>query len=48
MTELLNLVHPLWLQIRKEQYENSQQERKKLEELELEKKNELDKRYSGF
>ena len=48
MNQLLNLIHPVWLQIRKEQYENSQEERKKLDELEVEKKKELDRRYSGF
>jgi len=48
MNQLLNLIHLVWLQIRKEQHENSQEERKNLEELELEKKKEIDKRYSGF
>ena len=48
MNQLLNLIHPVWLQIRKEQYENSQEERKKFDELEVEKKKELDRRYSGF
>ena len=48
MNQLLNLIHPVWLQIRKEQYDNSQEERKKLDELEVEKKKELDRRYSGF
>ena len=27
MNQLLNFIHPVWLQIRKEQYENSQEER---------------------
>jgi hypothetical protein len=48
INQLLNLVHPIWLEIRKEQYKKIQDEKSKQEELELQKKKELDKRYSGF
>ena len=48
MNQLLDLIHPIWLKIRKEQYVKLQEDKKKLDELELEKKKEIDKRYSGF
>jgi len=41
MNQLLELIHPLWLKIRKEIHDEQQK-------IELEKKKELDKRYSGF
>lgn len=48
MNQLLKLVHPIWLEIRKEHHIKIQEEKKKNEEIESIKKKELEKRYSGF